>query len=176
MWSFVIAALKLNAQRMTYESEMHNSPFFVNAKSCICLFHFLFLGYLLPSLPHLLAPTKGTCKNKSSLFQKQEESQSVQSMENKEVGGTAEYLSRQRVSNLRGILYQDNMYFNSSIHFSSEKVPQGLVELDNERIKVERNKDKLARQKDHQGTKIAILTFHHTHTHTLDATTVLTIS
>lgn len=55
-------------------------------------------------------------------------------------------------------------------------VPQGLVELDNERIKVERNKDKLARQKDHQGTKIAILTFHHTHTHTLDATTVLTIS
>ena len=79
------------------------------------------------------------------------------------------------------------MYFNSSIYFSSEVVPQGLPELHNERIrelhKGEGRKDKRARLKDLLETKVTILISHsstqkwinefltHTHTHTHARTT-----
>ena len=78
------------------------------------------------------------------------------------------------------------MYFNSSIYFSSEVVPQGLAELHNERIrelyKGEGRKDKLARLKDLLETKVTILISHsstqkmdkwisHTHTHKIGAIT-----
>lgn len=81
------------------------------------------------------------------------------------------------------------MYFNSSIYFSFEVVPQGLAELHNERIrelpKGEGRKDKLARRKDLLETKVTILIPHSStpkmdkcisHTHIRLVPSLLTVS